>query len=331
MDGKPLAPTTEAKARKLLRGGQAEKVWSKFGTFGVRMLVETRHEVPETSMGVDTGTKFEGYAVVCGSENVLAVKLDLPNKKEIVRKLKERRTLRRARRHRNCRRRPARFDNRTRPVGWLAPSQAVVVNSRLKIIRELLRLYPVSTVGLEDVRFNHAKHKWGANFSTMEIGKAKLRQEFASRGLELLEFAGYQTQELRAKYGYKKTKDKGADKFTAHCSDALALACETGPRERVETGRFVVVDDSYRFFRRKLHDTQPARSGVRDFFARGTVFGVQKGLLIKAASGTVGRLCGEADGKYKYYNKPGNRLVAKEFLWISRNFIIRKNGVFFAA
>jgi hypothetical protein len=198
------------------------------------------------------------------------------------------------------------------------------VNSRLKIIRELLKVYPVDTVGLEDVRFNHAQKHWGANFSTMEIGKTRLRHEFASRGLELLEFAGYQTKELRTKYGYKKTKDKGANKFTAHCSDALALACATSTLKRVEPGMFVVVDDSYRPVRRRLHDMQPSAGGVRAPYSRGTVFGVQKGLLIKAANGKTGRLCGEMNGKYRYHDKLGKRQTTIKFVWFSRSFIVKK-------
>ena len=59
--GKPLTPTTPAKARKLLRGGVARKVRSKLGTFGVQLLVSTRRETPRVALGVDHGTKFEGY------------------------------------------------------------------------------------------------------------------------------------------------------------------------------------------------------------------------------------------------------------------------------
>lgn len=325
-DGKPLAPTTAAKAKRLLKAGQAAECWSKFGTFGIKMRVETRKEIPETSLGVDFGTKFEGYAVVCGNENSLAVKLDLPNKKEIVRKLEERRNLRRARRFRNCRRRASRFYNRKKPSSWLAPSQAVIVNSRLKVIRELLRIYPVSFVGLEDVRLNHAKHRWGANFSTVEIGKTRIREEFASRGLEVFEFKGWQTQQLRQKYGYRKTKDKAADKFEAHCTDALALACETGPLERVEPGRFLAVDDTYRPVRRRLHDTQFSPGGIRANYSRGTVFGVQKGVSIGAANGKTGRLCGESNGKYRYYDRLGKRQATRKLAWISRNFIVRRGA-----
>src|SRR5688572_32450551 len=96
--GKALSPTTPARARKLLKAGVAKKVWSKFGTFGIQLLVESRSEVPLTTLGYDTGTKYEGFAVVCGKKNVLAIKLNLPDKWKIVRKLVARRSLRRIRR-----------------------------------------------------------------------------------------------------------------------------------------------------------------------------------------------------------------------------------------
>ena len=194
------------------------------------------------------------------------------------------------------------------------------------MIREFLRLYPVTVVGLEDVRFNHAKHRWGKNFSTVEIGKTKIREEFASKNIEVFEFGGYQTQELRKKYGYKKTKNKAADKFEAHCTDALAIACETGSLKRVEPGRFIVVDDRYRPVRRRLHDTQPAKGGMRAAYSRGTAFGIQKGVLIGAANGKVGRLCGESNGKYRYYDRLGKRQATRKLVWIARNFIVRKDG-----
>ena len=322
-DGKPLTPTTPVRARKLLKAGVAQKVWSKFGTFGIQLLTSSRQEISLTTAGVDHGTKYEGYAVVCGGENVLAVKLDLPDKKQIVRKLEERRTLRRARRHRTCRRRPARFDNRTRPNGWLAPSQAVIVGSRIKVLGELFRCYPITIVGLEDVRFNHSKHRWGANFSTVEIGKALIRQCILAHGSQLYNFAGYDTKELREQYGYRKTKDKAADRFESHCSDALALAVEVGPKQRVEPGRFVVVDDTYRPVRRKLHDTQAAKGGVRASYSRGTVFGLRKGLLVGAANGKRGRLCGEYRGGYRYYDEHGKRQSTRRLTWVSSQFIRR--------
>lgn len=323
VDGKPLTPTVPAKARRLLQGGVARPVWSKFGTFGIRMLVKTRHETPQTTVGVDNGTKFEGYAVVCGKENNLAVKLDLPDKKNIVRKLDERKQLRRKRRRRKCRRRKARFNNRTRD-GFLAPSQGVIVGSRLKVLHELFRIYPIDAVAFEDVRFNHAKYRYGRNFSTVEIGKRRLRDFFAGQGADLFEFRGWETKELRKKYGYIKASNKGADVFEAHCTDALALACEVGPGIRVEPGSFLVVDDTYRPIRRRLHDTQPHKGGVRDNYSQGMVMGLRKGLLIGTPSGKIGRLCGEIAGRYRYMQKSGKRSTARRLAWISSQFIIRE-------
>lgn len=92
-EGEPLTPTTRAKARKLLQGKQARKVWSKFGTFGIQLLNSTRKATPIGALGGDCGTKYEGYSVVIGDENVLNIKLDLPDKKKVVKKKKEQRQL----------------------------------------------------------------------------------------------------------------------------------------------------------------------------------------------------------------------------------------------
>ena len=323
--GEPLTPTTPTRARKLLKAGVAKKVWSKFGTFGIQLLVASRIETTLTTLGYDGGTKFEGFAVVCGDENALSVKLDLPDKQKIIRKLEERRTLRRARRFRKTRRRPQRFDNRTRKPDWIAPSQWVLVQSRLKVLAALFAIYPVTIVGFEDVRFNHAKHRWGANFSTVEVGKTHLQNWIRQRA-ELVLYQGWQTQELRKQYGYRKTSVKNADKFTAHCSDALTLACEVGQGEYVETGRFIVVDDSYRPVRRRLHDTQPAKGGVREPYSTGTVFGLRKGLLIGTRNGNVGRLSGKLPKGIRYYDMNGKRQNTTALRWISTQFITREKG-----
>jgi ribosomal protein L21 len=324
-NAKPLTPTTRARARKLLRAGVAVKRWSKFGTFGIQLLTETRTYTPETALGVDNGTKFEGYSVVVGNENPLNVKLDLPDKKVIVRKLGERRALRRARRHRNCWRRPKRFDNRRRG-NWLAPSQAVLVGSRLKVIRECFRIYPIQRVGFEDVRFYHARKRWGANFSTVEIGKTKLKKFFTDHGAKVFEYRGHETQELRKKYGYRKTQIKSADKFTAHCTDSLALAVDVFEGRPVLPGPFLVVDDTYRPKRRRLYDTQPAKGGIREPYSRGTIFGLRKGLLVGARNNQVGQLCGEYKGGYRYYDAAGKRGSTKQVNWISSNFKTRRSG-----
>ncbi|MEX0930805.1 MAG: RRXRR domain-containing protein, partial [Candidatus Paceibacterota bacterium] len=318
INGKPLTPTTPAKARKLLKGEQARKVWSKFNTFGIQMLTEVRTETPDTVVGHDPGTKFEGYSVVVDVENNLNIKLDLPDKKKLVRKLTERREARRTRRSR-LRRRPARFNNRSRE-GFIAPSQLMIVNSRLKVLKELCRIYPVNVAAIENVKFNHAKYRWGKNFSTVEIGKQKIRDWFKSKGIQIFEYLGFETAEIRKKYGYKKTGVKNADKFSAHCSDSLALAVESNIGDGIEPGPFFVIDDTYRCVRRKIHDSNIKLGGLREKYSSGTVFGIQKGSIIGTNKGKTGQLCGQDRDSFRYYDLTGKRKTVKSLIWISKQF-----------
>lgn len=325
VEGEALTPTTSAKARKLLRGGVARKVWSKFNTFGIQLLEKAREEFSETTLGYDSGTKFEGISVVCGSENNLSVKLDLPDKKKIVRKMNERRWLRRNRRYRNCRRRKARFQNRSRK-DFIAPSQLVIVNSRLKVLKEFLRIYPIQNVAMEDVKFNHVKNRWGKNFSTMEIGKQKIRDFFKNNNIKIFEYRGFETAEIRKKYGYKKTRVKNADKFSAHCCDSLALAVDVNCGKYIREGIFLVVDDTYRCVRRRLHDSQFSKGGVRDKYSQGSANSVGKGVMIGTSKGKTGQLCGESKGFFRYYDSSGKRQTVKKLFWINNQFKIKEEA-----
>jgi hypothetical protein len=321
-NGKPLTPTKPAKARKLLRDGKAVKVWSKFGTFGIQMVDEVGNKTPLTTLGVDHGTKFEGYSVVVDYQNPINIKLDLPDKRNICRKIKKRRDRRIGRRHRNCRRRPCRSTNRSRKT-FIAPSQKVIIQSRLKIISELIKIYPITIVAVEDVCFNHAKHRWGANFSTIEIGKAKLREFYRNNYINLREFKGYETQKIRKSFDYNKINNKSSDKFEAHCSDSLSLACVVNQGKRIEPGPFLVVDDTYRPVRRQLHYTQFTKGGVRERYSTGTVSSLRKGLLIGTKKRS-GRLCGMTKGSFYYHDQNGKRKITKKIKWISSSFIIKK-------
>jgi hypothetical protein len=195
----------------------------------------------------------------------------------------------------------------------------------LKILAELYRIFPIQAAGIEDVRFNHAKHKWGRNFSTVEIGKSLIRKFLQDRNIKLFEFRGYETQEIRKQYGYAKTKDKSANKFTAHCSDSLALACEVELGEHIEPGPMLVVDDTYRFIRRQLHDTQPNANGIRPVYSTGTIKHLRKGLLIGTKT-RVGQLCGINKGSYRYYDRNGQRQTAKTIIWVSSHFITKEGN-----
>lgn len=326
-DGKPLTPTTPAKSYKLMKGKQAKPIWNKFNQFGIQMLVETRKETPKTALGCDFGTKFEGYTVVTDKENNLAVMWKLPDKKKLVKKLEERRRMRRARRFRNCRRRKCRFQNRKET--FIAPSQLQVVNSRLKCISELFKCYPFDTVALEDVKFNHRDKKFGKNFTTVEIGKTIIDNFFMDKGIKISKFKGHKTQEIRKKYGYHKIhSDKSKVDFRTHCSDALAISTEVMDNGIIEpTDNFVYVDDSYRCIRRRLHDIQYSKGNIRYPFSTGNFKGIRKGIIVGFYGG-YGQLVGgtKQQAWYQDFEMRGNRKVYQKgkmlnkISWLSHKY-----------
>lgn len=339
MDGKPLTPCKKGKARKMIFGGVARIIWNKFGNFGVQMLIPTRKHTPKTVMGMDWGSKFEGYSVIVDNDNSFNVMWLLPDKKKLVRKLKERSQLRRARRFRNCRRREARYNNRSRD-GFIAPSQLQIVQSRLKCIKELIKSYPISKVAVEDVKFNHRDYKFGKHFSTVEVGKNKIYNYIIENvGREnLIKFEGTETYALREKFGLKKSETKNKQAFDSHCVDSFVIACEisfANPNFKIK-----IVDDRYKPARRSLYDTQPANGknlerqkkaeqngkftgfkkegGYFAKYSNGNFKGIRKGTIFE-----LGQIIG-GTGKSVYYqdwdgtSQKGKSL--KKIGWYSKQF-----------
>lgn len=315
--GKPLTPCKQGKARKMLFGGVAKVVWNKFGEFGIQMLIPTREEIPKTVLGIDNGTKFEGYSLIVGKENQLNIMWLLPNKKTIVSKLEQRRQLRRARRWRNCRRRQARFDNRSRK-GFIAPSQLMMVQSRLKAIQEFFKYYPVSKVAIEDVTFNHRDKHYGKNFSTIEIGKNMIKAFIIGKvGRDnYITFKGFETGQIRQNLGLKKSSNKSSETFNSHCVDSFSIASEISNAE--PNFNIKVVDDTYRPTRRRLHDTQPKKGNVRDKYSTGNFKGIRKGTICK-----FGQIVGGTKNNYWIRNSDNKRIGRTNISYLSHNFKLK--------
>lgn len=326
VDRKPLTPTTNSKARKLLKGKVAKPIWNKFGQFGIQMLSRTRTEIPLVVLGQDWGTKFEGYSLVSGKENNLNIMWKLPDKKKLVEKLGERRRLRKARRFRNCRRRKRRSDNKEKKE-FIAPSQLQIVNSRLKCMNEFFKYYPIQKVAVENVKFNHRDNKWGKNFSTVEVGKKKIFDTIRAKvGVnDLVLFSGMDTQKFRRKHKLKKLSDKSSKNFYTHCVDSFVIANELLPA--ISNEDLIYIDDNYRPVRRRLHDTQPAKGSNRAKFSTGNFKSIRKGVIIGFDNGS-GQLVGgtreqcwyqdfEMRGKRKIYQK-GKML--KKVNWLSHRY-----------
>ena len=130
--GEPLMPTTPSKCRKMLRDNIAEKKWTKEGIFYIQMLIETGSKTQDMALAIDPGSKFDGYCVSSEKEIAVMGMAVLPD--EVHKRMETRKSQRRTRRNRNCRRRKARFDNRRKNDGWIAPSQLAKVQLRIRII-----------------------------------------------------------------------------------------------------------------------------------------------------------------------------------------------------
>jgi len=157
---KSLMPSSEKRARLLLDRGRA--VVHRRVPFTIR-LKDRNSESCETQpvrIKIDPGSKTTGIALVrestdCGgSQHVLSL-IDVQHRGKAIRDaLTQRRGFRRRRRTQNLRHRPVRFDNRTKPKGWLAPSLQHRVDTTMAWVDRIRRCVPVASVDQERVRFD---------------------------------------------------------------------------------------------------------------------------------------------------------------------------------
>ena len=114
-------------------------------------------------------------------------------------------------------------------------------------------------------------------------------------------------------------------KFSAHCSDSLALAVDVNCGMRISEGKFLTVDDTYRCDRRKISDIQLLKDGLVNRYFSGNVKGLKKGIIIGTKKGTIGQLCGIVNDRFRYYNINRVRQSIKELLWVNNQFKIKFN------
>ena len=122
-DGQPLDPCHPARARQVLRRGRARVVRRFPMTI---QLLDRRADQSTTHplrLKIDPGSRTTGLALVTEESATVVWAAELTHRSRAIRDaLLTRRASRRNRRHRHTRYRAARFANRRRPAGWLAPS-----------------------------------------------------------------------------------------------------------------------------------------------------------------------------------------------------------------
>jgi 5-methylcytosine-specific restriction endonuclease McrA len=148
---RPLDPVHPSVARHFLKNEEAAVFRQYPFTIILKKAVET--PVKPCTLKIDPGSKTTGLAILQGSKVIFAAELTHRGR-AISASLESRRALRRNRRSRHTRYRPARFLNRTRPKGWLAPSLQHRVETTLTWVNKFIRLAPIGSIVQELVRFD---------------------------------------------------------------------------------------------------------------------------------------------------------------------------------
>jgi len=151
---KPLIPCKPSLARKLLNAGKA-KVFRLY-PFTIILNKEVSDTPKPLTLKIDPGSKVTGLAILSGCDLIWVAQLTHRGQ-AIKASLDSRRSLRRGRRNRHTRYRQARFKNRTRPKGWLAPSLQHRVATTLTWVNRLFIVAPITSIYQELVRFDLQK------------------------------------------------------------------------------------------------------------------------------------------------------------------------------
>lgn len=174
-DGKPLMPTTPARARKMLKAGKAKCI--RRTPFTIKLLNDTTTYTQKMTLGIDTGSGKIGSAVVSNDGDVMYLS-EVEIRNDIADKMKQRLKYRRNRRNRKTRYRAARWLNRKNSIrkNRFSPTMTSKINNHLKEIKFVKSILPITHTILETATFDpHAlknpevlKNKWlyqrGANY-----------------------------------------------------------------------------------------------------------------------------------------------------------------------
>jgi len=322
----PLMPTTKFRAERWILSGKATPFWKK-GVFCVRLnIVPSNTEKQEVVVGIDPGSKREAYTIKSEAHTYLNVLTETPDwVKDAV---EQRRNMRRARRFRNTRYRPARFNNRRGP--FMAPSTKARWEYKLNICKWLNRVFPITHYCVEDICAKTWKgaRKWNASFSPLEVGKKWFYGELRGLGALYLK-QGYETKELRVFLGLKKSSNKLSDKFECHNVDSWVLA-------NWAVGGYLVPDNveilkvvPLRFRRRQLHMFQCAKGGLRRENGGTRSMGFKRGSLVKNKKWGLCYVGGSSRGRISLHSlDSGTRVTqsAKAEECVFRAFLSNRRG-----
>ncbi len=149
-----MSPCRPARARWLLTQHKAA-VYRRFPFTIILQQSPSDTVVPPLRLKIDPGSQTTGLAIVNDADGEVVWAADLTHRgQQIKKRLDDRRAVRCNRRQRHTRYRPARWRNRCRPKGWLAPSLHSRVNNILTWVQRLKRYCLITALSFEWVKFD---------------------------------------------------------------------------------------------------------------------------------------------------------------------------------
>ncbi len=218
---KPLSPCKPSVARRLLNAGKAA-VLRRF-PFTIILKKEVDATPEPIEIKIDPGSKTTGFALRQGNKVLFGAELTHRGQ-AIKASLESRRNLRRGRRSRHTRYRQARFLNRTRPKGWLAPSLQHRVETTLTWVNRLSRLAPVGGIAQELVRFDLQQLEnpeiSGIEYQQGELQGYEVREYLLNKWDRKCAYCAVENVPLQVEHIHPKAKG-GSNRISNLC-----LACE---------------------------------------------------------------------------------------------------------
>jgi 5-methylcytosine-specific restriction endonuclease McrA len=218
---RPLNPIRPGMARKLLTTGKAA-VFKRY-PFTIILKVEVTATPEPITLKIDPGSQTTGIALVQGEKVLWGAELTHRGQ-AIKASLESRRSIRRGRRNRHTRYRPARFLNRTRPKGWLAPCLNHRVETTLTWVKKLTKFAPINKIVQELVRFDLQQLE-NPEFSGVEYQQGTLfgyevREYLLNKWDRKCAYCGVENVPLQVEHIHPKTQG-GTNRISNLC-----LACE---------------------------------------------------------------------------------------------------------
>lgn len=294
---KPLMPTIPSRARRWIKNGEATPFFKK-SIFCVRLNRKpAARNKQEIAVGIDTGSKKEGFTVKSEAHTYLNIQADAVQ--HVKGAIEARRNSRKGRRSRKT---PCRADKQNRGRGSLPPSTRARWQWKLRIIDQLFGVFPITDFVVEDIKVvSTGSRHWNANFSPLEVGKEWFYTKLQQLGIVHLK-QGWETKELRDAAGLKKSKNKMSEVFEAHCVDSWVLAnWQVGGHTKPENTSILCVTP-IRFHRRQLHMLQFAEGGLRKAYGSTRSCGLKRGSLVKHLKWGLAYVGGTMDGKISLHS-----------------------------